>query len=77
MRECPKGRTTVTVSCPRKRWKDRQSWSSIRAIVDSREFGRLATNAKASPADIKALNGWRDVMPHYVKDYVALNTFAA
>ena len=49
----------------------------IRAIVDSREFGRLATNTKVSPADIKALNGWRDVIPEYVKDYVSLNQFAA
>jgi type I restriction enzyme R subunit len=49
----------------------------IRAIVDSREFGRLATNAKVSPADIKALNSWRDVIPDYVKDYVSLNAFAA
>ena len=32
---------------------------------------------KVSPADIKALNGWRDVIPEYVKDYVPLNTFAA
>jgi len=28
-------------------------------------------------ADIKALNGWRDVIPEYVKDYVPLNRFAA
>jgi len=49
----------------------------IRAIVDSREFGRLATNPKVTPADIKALNGWRDVIPDYVKDYVSLNAFAA
>jgi type I restriction enzyme, R subunit len=50
---------------------------AIRAIVDSREFGRLADNAKVSIADIKALNGWREVIPEYVKDYVSLNAFAA
>lgn len=49
----------------------------VRAIVDSREFGRLADNPKVSLADIKALNGWRDVIPEYVKDYVSLNQFAA
>ncbi|MDP2719828.1 MAG: DEAD/DEAH box helicase family protein [Dehalococcoidia bacterium] len=49
----------------------------IRAIVDSREFGRLADNPKVSLGDIKALNGWRDVIPEYVKDYVSLNAFAA
>jgi len=49
----------------------------VRAIVDSREFARLADNAKVSMADIQALNGWRDVIPEYVKDYVSLNQFAA
>ena len=50
---------------------------AVRAIVDSREFGKLADNPKVSLADIKALNGWRDVIPEYVKDYVSLNQFAA
>jgi len=49
----------------------------VRAIVDAREFGRLADNPKISLGDIKALNGWRDVIPEYVKDYVPLNAFAA
>lgn len=49
----------------------------VRAIVDAREFGRLADNPKISIGDIKALNGWRDVIPDYVKDYVSLNAFAA
>ena len=44
---------------------------------DSREVPRLADNAKVSMADIQALNGWRDVIPEYVKDYVSLNQFAA
>jgi type I restriction enzyme R subunit len=50
---------------------------AVRTIVDSREFGRLADNPKVSISDIKALNGWRDVIPEYVKDYVPLNAFAA
>ena len=49
----------------------------IRTIVDSHEFPRLADNPKVSMADINALNGWRDVIPEYVKDYVSLNAFAA
>jgi type I restriction enzyme R subunit len=49
----------------------------IRAIVDSKEFARLADNPKITLGDIKALNGWRDVIPEYVKDYVSLNAFAA
>ena len=36
-----------------------------------------AFNPKVSISDIKALNGWRDVIPEYVKDYVSLNQFAA
>jgi type I restriction enzyme R subunit len=50
---------------------------AVRAIVDSREFSRLADNPKVSISDIQALNDWRDVIPEYVKDYVSLNAFAA
>ncbi|MDD5676566.1 MAG: DEAD/DEAH box helicase family protein [Kiritimatiellae bacterium] len=49
----------------------------VRAIVDAREFSKLADNPKVSIGDIKALNGWRDIIPEYVKDYVSLNQFAA
>jgi hypothetical protein len=41
------------------------------------KFGRLTDNAKISIGDIKALNGWRDVIPEYVKAYVSLNAFVA
>ena len=50
---------------------------AVRAIVDSREYGKLADNPRVSISDIKALNSWRDVIPEYVKDYVSLNAFAA
>ncbi|HUY33546.1 MAG TPA: DEAD/DEAH box helicase family protein [Pirellulales bacterium] len=49
----------------------------VRAIVDSREFGRLADNAKLSLADIRALDQWREIIAEYIKDYVSLNAFAA
>lgn len=49
--------------------------SEVRAIVESREYSRFATNPKVSISDFKALNGWRDVIPEYVKDYVKLNTY--
>ncbi|MGH7801744.1 MAG: DEAD/DEAH box helicase family protein [Thermodesulfobacteriota bacterium] len=49
----------------------------VRAVVDSREFGRLADNPKVSLADVRALDQWRDVIPEYVKDYVSLNAFTA
>jgi len=47
----------------------------VRAVVDSREFGRLADNPKLSLGDVRALDQWRDVIPEYVKDYVPLNAF--
>ncbi len=46
---------------------------AIRAIVDSREFGRLADNPKVSPGDVRALDQWREIITEYVKDYVSLN----
>jgi len=49
----------------------------VRAVVDAREFGRLADNPKVSLVDIRALEHWRDIVTEYVKDYVSLNTFAA
>ncbi len=48
---------------------------SVRAIVESREYPRLADNPKVSIADIRALGAWREVIPEYVKDYVPLNAF--
>ncbi len=47
----------------------------VRDIVESKEFGRFATNPKMSMKDYKELNGWRGVIPEYVKDYVSLNAF--
>jgi len=47
----------------------------VRAIVDKKEFARLADNPKLSISDIKALNGWKDTVAEYVKDYVAMNTY--
>lgn len=50
--------------------------SGVRAVVDSREFPRLADNPKVSLADLRSLGEWRDRIPEYVKDYVSLNQFA-
>ncbi len=49
--------------------------AGLRAIIESREFSRLADNPKVSLADFRALGEWRDVIPEYVKDYVPLNAF--
>lgn len=49
----------------------------LRAVIDAREFSRLADNPKLNLADIRALKEWRDIIAEYVKDYVSLNTFVA
>ena len=49
--------------------------NEIREIVESKEYGRFATNPKVSMGDFKELNGFREVIPEYVKDYVSVNTF--
>ncbi|MCJ7481998.1 MAG: DEAD/DEAH box helicase family protein [Thermodesulfovibrionales bacterium] len=49
----------------------------LRAVIDAREFSRLADNPKLNLADIRALKEWRDIIAEYVKDYVPLNAFVA
>jgi len=47
----------------------------IRKIIESKEYGQFATNPKVTIQDFKALNGFREVVPEYVKDYVPINKF--
>ncbi|MDR2834629.1 MAG: hypothetical protein LBV69_00305 [Bacteroidales bacterium] len=49
--------------------------SEIRDIIESRQYARLATNAKLNMNDLQELNGWRDTISVYIKDYVSLNQF--
>lgn len=49
--------------------------SEIREIIENGQFSRLANNPKLTMAEFRALNGWRDVVPAYVKDYIPLNTY--
>ena len=49
--------------------------NEIREIMETKEYGRFATYPKVSLADFKALNGYREVVPEYVKDYVSVNTY--
>lgn len=49
--------------------------NEIREIVKSKEYGLFATNPKVSMADFKELNGFRETIPEYVKDYVSINTY--
>ncbi len=48
---------------------------TIRDIVDKKDFTRLNTNSKLPMKDFKVLNGWREIVPEYIKDYVSINRF--
>jgi type I restriction enzyme R subunit len=49
----------------------------LREILDSKEYGRLETNPGFTMKDLKELDGWKDPVVEYIKDYVTLNTFVA
>ena len=50
--------------------------TKVREIIDKKQFGRLdSETASMTIDDFRALNGWRSVVPEYVKDYVSLNQF--
>jgi type I restriction enzyme R subunit len=49
--------------------------TEVREIVETKQYGRFATNPKMSLDEYRALNGWRTIVPEYVKDYVSLNAF--
>jgi type I restriction enzyme R subunit len=50
----------------------------VRQIIDSKDYGGLATNPSLSLADFKAVpEKYRTLIPEYIKDYVSLNQFAA
>lgn len=49
--------------------------SEIRDIVETKEYSRFATNPKVTMKDFRDLNGFREIIPEYVKDYVSINTF--
>jgi len=49
--------------------------TEVREIVETKQYGRFATNPKMSLDEYRELNGWRTIVPEYVKDYVSLNAF--
>ena len=51
--------------------------TELRKIINSKEFASLATNPRFNIKDLKELDGWKDPVVEYVRDYVPLNTFAA
>ena len=50
----------------------------FRAIINERDYGKLATNPSFSTRDYRAVpEPYRLAIPDYIKDYVPLNKFAA
>jgi len=49
--------------------------TKIREIIEKKEYGDLYTNSKLPFKDFKALNGFREIVPEYIKDYVSINKF--
>lgn len=49
--------------------------ADFRNIVDNKDFVQLNTYPGFSMREFQELNGWRDTVPEYIKDYVSLNKF--
>lgn len=47
----------------------------FRDIINNKHFAELNVYAGFSMSEFKALNGWRETVPEYVKDYVPVNQF--
>jgi type I restriction enzyme R subunit len=47
----------------------------FREIINSKHFAELNVYPGFSMQEFKALNGWRDTVPEYVKDYVSVNQY--
>ena len=47
----------------------------IRKIMESGEFAELATNPRFGMQDLSELDGWKEPVIEYIKDYVSLNAF--
>ncbi len=47
----------------------------FRQIINKKQFGDLDFYPAFSKEEYKALNGWRDTVPEYIKDYVPLNAY--
>ncbi len=47
----------------------------FRDIINKKHFAELNVYAGFNMSEFKALNGWRETVPEYVKDYVPVNQF--
>jgi type I restriction enzyme R subunit len=49
--------------------------ANVRKVMESQEYSELATNPRFNMRDLQELDGWRDPVIEYVKDYIPLNAF--
>ena len=49
--------------------------SEVRQIIESQEFAKFNFSPTMSFEEFAALNGFSEIIPRYVKDYIPLNTF--
>jgi type I restriction enzyme R subunit len=47
----------------------------VKDIMESKEFGRFATNSQFSMEEYREVRKWCEMIPEYVKDYIPLNKF--
>ena len=47
----------------------------FREIINKKYFGELDFYPGFGMQDFRAMNGWRDIVPEYVKDYVSINKY--
>lgn len=47
----------------------------FRIIINNKDYPELNTYAGFTMAEFKALNGYRDKLPNYIKDYIPLNQY--
>ena len=47
----------------------------VREIIESRQIGRFNTESSFRFDEYQRLNGYKTIVPQYIKDYVSLNTF--
>ena len=47
----------------------------FREIINQKYYGELDLYPGFNMRDFEALNGWRDVIPEYIKDYVSINKY--
>jgi len=49
----------------------------FRQIINNKRYGELDFYPAFTKDEFRALNGWRDIVPEYAKDYIPFNTYIA